>query len=565
MLSELFIENIAVIERATIGFRGGFSVLSGETGAGKSIIIDALSAICGGRVSRDIIRTGQSKATVTAKFEQLAEQIISQMVSLGFDGDELLIKREIFSDGRNVCRINGQPATLSMLKSLGEQLIAIHGQHDGQNLLNEQLHIDYLDELGQLGPQLEDYLVHYEQLLALNRRIKAISMSTAEKQRRRQQISGQIAALSEANVAPGEQDNLLSRRSELSNASRISEQLSLCIDFLSGTGEQNGAGALCGQALSALTVASKYSTEAVKLSARLSEVDVLLSDIESEVKNALEKLEFSQPELERIERRLDLISTLTTRFGTPPDEFSQLENSLSAELSELDGAEEDIEALSEQYMQKRKHLSSLAEKLHKSRKKAADDMQNAIQSELKQLDMPSASFCALVEKVGTTEQAKFTKKGTDTVRFLLSANIGEQLKPLIKVASGGELSRIMLAMKNVLSGSDSQKTTVFDEIDSGVSGRAASKVGEKLYAISRGAQVLCVTHLPQIACLADNQYRIEKNIEAGQTFTSVRPLDNRGRAEELARLAAGLHVTEETMKSALELLKQAENYKNSLT
>ncbi|MBR5244702.1 MAG: DNA repair protein RecN [Clostridia bacterium] len=557
MLRNLYIENIAVIQQADIDFSTGLTVLSGETGAGKSIIIDALSAILGGRVSRDLIRTGQSKACVAGTFADLPEQVLELAREQGFEPEEgqLLIRREMFADGRNQCRINGRPASLSNLKILGEKLVSIYGQHDGQHLLNEQLHLDYLDAFADLGQPLEDYLRQYEALLQLNRRMKALSMSTAEKERRRAALPGRIEELKKANIKPGEQDELLSLRLRLQNGEKITEGLAEAAVCLDGGEQSEGAADLLAQAAKSLSRGARYSAAAEQLETKMRELALLAADLSGELADELSRMEFSPEKLEQTERRLDQIAKLCVKYAVPADGLEEHLASLEQELDALDNLDDNLDELKAQYAEMRAALYEQAGALHDLRCQAAERLSQAIERELHDLDLKNARFRAEVEDLRTENQARFTKKGTDNVRFLLSANAGEDLKPLSKVASGGELSRIMLAMKTVLSAGEQGMAAVFDEVDAGVSGRAAQRVAEKLQAMAKTRQVLCITHLPQIAAVADGHLLIAKTEREGRTFTEVTPLDREGRKREIARIIGGAVITETTLASAEEMLK----------
>lgn len=561
MLRELCIDNIAVIEHAELQLQPGFTVLSGETGAGKSIIIDSLNAILGGRVSRDLIRTGQTKAVVTAVFSGLSQAVAERFAALGVEvaEGELMLRREMFADGRNLCRVNGQTASLQLLKELGVSLVAIHGQHDGQHLLDEQLHMEYLDDFARLGPDLAGYEREFEELLSLNRRMKSMSMSAAEKQRRRDVLAYQINELEQAAVKVGEQDALREKRLALVHAEKISDGLREALALLSGSEEQDGAADQLTQSETALRRCEKFSTGAGELAARARDLALECAALAQDLRTAVGEAEYSPEALEETETRLDLLERLGRKYLTPCDNLPAMLEQMRTELNELDNLEEDLTGLRETYAAKREQVVALGEVLHNKRVAAAEQLRTAVEQQLKGLDMASALFFPEVEG-----GQKFNRRGTDAVRFLMSTNSGETLKPLAKIASGGELSRIMLAMKAVLTAGD-DAVSVFDEIDAGVSGRAASHVGEKLYAISRDRQVLCVTHLPQIAVLADHQYYISKAERDGRTYTSVIPLDRQGRAEEIARLTAGTHITEGTMESAYQLLDSAAQYKYDLT
>ena len=557
MLRNLYIENIAVIQKADIDFSSGLTVLSGETGAGKSIIIDALSAILGGRVSRELIRTGQTKACVAASFTDLAPAVTALCTELGFEPEEgqLLMRREIYADGRNNCRINGRPASLSNLKALGELLVSIYGQHDGQHLMNEQLHMDYLDAFGDMEQALDDYLTQYEELLQLNRRMKALNMSAAEKERRRTALPGRIEELKKANIKPGEQDELLSLRLQMQNAEKIAEGFAEASVLLDGGENSEGAADRLAQAVKALARGARYSAAAEQLESRMRELSLLAADLSGDLADELSRLDYSPEKLEQTERRLDQISKLCVKYGVPADELEEHLASLEAELAALDNLDDSLDELKAQYAEKRAELYEEAGRLHALRLQAGERLAKQIEKELRDLDLKNARFRVEVEDLRQENQARFTKKGTDNVRFLLSANAGEDLKPLAKVASGGELSRIMLAMKTVLSAGEQGMSAVFDEVDAGVSGRAAQRVAEKLQTMAKVRQVLCITHLPQIAAVADGHLLIAKTEREGRTFTEVTPLDREGRKREIARIIGGAVITEKTLASAEEMLK----------
>ena len=557
MLRNLYIENIAVIQKADIDFSSGLTVLSGETGAGKSIIIDALSAILGGRVSRELIRTGQTKACVAATFSHLAPAVTALCSEVGFEPEEgqLLLRREIYADGRNSCRINGRPASLSNLKALGELLVSIYGQHDGQHLMNEQLHMDYLDAFGGMEPALEGYLTQYEELLQLNRRMKALNMSAAEKERRRAMLPGRIEELKKANVKPGEQDELLSLRLQMQNGEKIAEGFAEASVLLDGTENSEGAADRLAQAVKALARGARYSAAAEQLEIRMRELSLLAADLSGDLADELSRLDYSAERLEQTERRLDQISKLCVKYGVPADQLEEHLASLEDELAALDNLDDSLDELKAQYAEKRAELYEEAGRLHALRLQAGEQLSEQIEKELRDLDLKNARFRVDVEDLRQENQARFTKKGTDNVRFLLSANAGEDLKPLAKVASGGELSRIMLAMKTVLSAGEQGMSAVFDEVDAGVSGRAAQRVAEKLQAMAKVRQVLCITHLPQIAAVADGHLLIAKTEREGRTYTEVTPLDREGRKREIARIIGGAVITEKTLASAEEMLK----------
>jgi len=566
MLRSLSIENIAVIEKADIDFEDGFSVLSGETGAGKSIIIDSINAILGLRISRELIRTGAATASVTAYFDRVDRKAIEKARQMGFDchDDTLLIRREMHPDGRNVCRINGKPAVLSMLRELSGMLVNIHGQHDGQHLLDENLHIDYLDAFAGLEGELCTFSEEYDALLQLNRNIKSLSLSKAEKERRIALLTEQTQELDALSLKEGEYQSLLGLRSSLLRAEKMGTALRDALLFISGDEDIAGALTKVSECVKTLAACPGLETEAPNAMPLSREIEALLTDLSSELSSAFFRIEFSPEQLADTDKRLDKIIELSEKHKLEPDQLPKLQRELSSELDALMNSEDNLEELKAQYVERRGRVFALARQLTLKRRTAAEELSALVCHELVQLDMPSARMAAEIESQDSLKGVRFTRKGIDTVRFLLSTNKGESLKPLTKVASGGELSRIMLALKKVLSAGE-VCTAIFDEIDTGVSGRAANKVGQKLYEISRGRQVLCITHLPQIACLADHHYRISKHEDAERTYTKVELLPEEGRKEELSRLISGIHVTAASMKGAADLLEQARAYKQALT
>lgn len=567
MLRSLSIDNVAVIEHADIEFEDGFSVLSGETGAGKSIIIDSINAILGFRVSRELIRTGASSASVSAYFDEVGDEALEKASQMGFAVDDktLTISRQMHLDGRNICRVNGKPAGLAMLRELSGILVNIHGQHDGQNLLDENLHIDYLDAFAGLEKELADFGEKYDALLQLNRNIKSLSMSNADKERRIARLNEDVSQLQKADIKTGEYQELKALRSSLIRSQKAGAALQEAMLLISGDEDTSGALTLVSESIKTLSLCGGLESEAPKILPAAREVEALLSDLSAELSSSFFKLDFSPQLLEDTESRLDLITELSEKHKVDADALPALFNELSSELDLLQNSEDNLEELKELYVKKRGEVYALANELTEKRREAATRMSQLVRDELVQLDMPSANMTAEIETQESPKGVRFTRKGIDTVRFLLSTNKGESLKPLNKVASGGELSRIMLALKKILSAKEPSCTAIFDEIDTGVSGRAANKVGQKLYEISMGRQVLCITHLPQIACLADHHFRISKHEEGERTFTIVEALDEKGRMEELARLTSGINVTESSLQSAAEMLEMGRKYKNSLT
>ncbi|SMC85410.1 DNA repair protein RecN [Papillibacter cinnamivorans] len=555
MLSLLHIENIAVIERADILFEPGFNVLTGETGAGKSIVIDAIGAVTGERASRDLVRTGENCASVSAVFCALPENPFFREIGAESDEDgNLLLQREIFADGRNVCRINGRPVTVSQLRALGSFLIQIHGQHEGLKLLNEQNHLGYLDLFGKTDKELSEYRARYEALAAIEGEIRALHMDEAEKARRTDLLRHQIAELERAELQAGEEEGLEARRNILRNAERITEAVETAHACLSGDEDTGGAASLLAEAERAFTPAARVNGEMAALSEKLTELRYLAQDAAEEIRDLKYGLEFSPEELNQLEGRLALLGKLKKKYGETSEQMLATLQKRRTELEEIEFADDTVRRLEEKREKAAALVKEAAEALSKVRRSAAEVLEGRILSELSQLDMPKVRF-----------EAEFSAKepgaaGWDEVRFLMSANVGEALRPMNKVASGGELARIMLAMKNALADGDGA-TLIFDEVDAGVSGRAAQRVAEKLFQVSRGRQVLCVTHLPQIAAMADSHFSVEKGEAGGRTQTGVSLLDKERRKEELARITGGAQITDITLSGAAELLEAAEAYK----
>lgn len=561
MLSLLHIENIAVIESADIQFDPGFNVLTGETGAGKSIVIDAISAVIGERVSRDLIRTGARAALVSAQFCRLPALAWFADNGLGPDENgELMIQRELQPDGKNVCRVNGRPITVAQLRELGRQLVNIHGQHDGQQLLDPACHLGYLDRFGETGEALAAYGQAYEELISLRRSIRELEMDEAEKSRRMDTLQYQIAELERAQLKPGEDEELTERRNLLRNAGKLAEAVEAAGYALSGGDSEPGAVSLIGSAQGALHTVARISGEMDELSRQLSELYSAAVDAAERVRDLQEGLSFSPGELDELESRLDLIYRLRKKYGSTVEEMLEYLEGCRRELDQIQCADDTIAHLEKRCEAARHKARKRAEALSKARREAAQALQGRIQAELTQLDMPKVRF--QVDFSPKEGELGLDATGMDQVQFLMSANVGEALKPIQKIASGGELSRIMLALKNVLAENDDVTTLIFDEVDTGVSGRAAQKVAEKMADIAGGKQVLCVTHLPQIAAMADTQFSVEKGESQGRTFTAVERLDRDRRREELARLTGGGIRSEAMLRGAEELLARAEEYRS---
>lgn len=548
MLSLLHIENIAVIECADISFDRGFNVLTGETGAGKSIVIDAISAILGERAYRDMIRTGTERASVRAVFTEVPE--FPWFTENGVEYDpETVISREIHLDGKNICRVNGTLVNVTSLHKLGIQLINIHGQHDSAALFDEENHLAFLDAFADNGKLRASYGERYEAVAKLRRQISSLTMDEGEKLRRMENLKYQIAEIEKAELEPGEDDRLDERRKVLQNAEKLSNGMETAVECLYGGEDSDGASGLLAQAEYALARLSRFSDSFAALHDRVSDLMYQVQDAAEEVRDARDSLSYSAEELEQIESRLDVIHKLRRKYGTTCEDILEYLDKAKKELDEIEFADDKLERLKRNLKKAEKEAWDAALALRENRQQAADTMSKRILSELAQLDMPRVQFaCRFTE-------TELTANGADAVAFYMSANAGEALKPLSRVASGGELARIMLAMKNVLAEKDQVATLIFDEVDTGVSGRAAQKVAEKLRSVAAHKQVLCVTHLPQLAALANTHLLIAKSERDGRTYTSVTPLDLEGRKRELARIIGGANITETTLKSAEEMLR----------
>ena len=559
MLSLLHIENIAIIQSADIRFDPGFNVLTGETGAGKSIVIDAISAVLGERTSRELIRTGAKSALVSAQFTgQLPERWLAEN-GLEPDDGELMLQRELQGDGRNVCRVNGRPLTVAQLRELGRQLLNIHGQHDGQQLLDPVCHLGYLDRFGRTGALLAAYQEAYQAVSRLRRQIAGLEMDEAERSRRVDTLEYQIRELERADLKEGEDEELSQRRELLRGAGKLMDALREARFALSGGEEAEGACGLIGQAEGEIRSVARLSPRLGELGEQLTALRCAADDAAEVLRDLEEEMDFSPGELDRLEGRLDVIYRLKKKYGpTVADMLDYLERS-RAELEQIRDADDTIQKLQGELEAALALARKRGEALSAARREAALALQARVQEELRQLDMPKVQF--QTEFVPSPGQEGMDETGLDQVQFLMSANLGEALRPIQKVASGGELARIMLALKNVLAQDDGIGTLVFDEVDTGVSGRAAQKVAEKMADVARGRQVLCVTHLPQIAAMADTHFSVEKGEREGRTYTQVDRLDRRGREDELARLLGGAQLTDALRQSARELLDQAEQYK----
>ena len=556
MLNELHIENIAVIERADIQFTAGLNVLTGETGAGKSIVIDAIGAVLGERVSRELVRRGADRGLVTAVFDAEGVQDWLEQNEIEADG-ELILQRRIGADGKSSARVCGVPVTAAQMKELAALLVDIHGQNDGRQLMDERLHMSYLDRFGSYSEELAAFSAEYGKFRELKKEIAAISMDELEKERLSDSLQYQIKELESAELRPGEEEELNARRDLLRNAEKLTEAID---EAYAGLYEGDGS------ALTMTQNAAYYAQRAAAIAPELeraaksiNDASFLLTDAAETLRDFRDSLDFSPEEYDRMETRLALFRKLERKYGRSPDDLPDYLDECRQKLDDIQYADERLQKLQLALDAQIQHCRDAGLRLRRAREKAARELEARIVAELRDLSMPAVRFA--VDITDVENEQGFDSHGLDQIRFLMSANAGEELGRISKIASGGELSRIMLAMKNVFAAHDPVPTMIFDEIDTGVSGIAAQRVGEKLYAVSRGKQVMCVTHLPQIAAMADSHFWIVKTESAGRTYTEVTALDREGRRQELARLHGGDNVTLTTLASAEEQLEAAERFK----
>lgn len=553
MLSNLQIENIAVIKSASIDFENGFNVMTGETGAGKSIVIDSLNAILGERTSRELIRSGADSASVCAEFQNVGDNVKNELEKLGIEKDDtLIVSRKLTPDGKNVCRINGMPATVSMLKALGVQLVNIHGQLDNQSLLSPETHCSFIDKLAGSGRVLNEFKELYSLYIKKENELKSLNTDVNEKNRRLDILNYQIEEIQKADIRPGEKDELTEKLGFLRNAEKVLDLLHAAYAALNGDGEMPGAADVAADAASKLLSAADYSSDFTETANGVNDAAMNLSAYTEELRDKIYSLDYDPNETERAEERLDVIYRLSQKYGdSEEDILAYLENA-EKERDALSFSDERAEQLRAETEKAYNEALAAAKKLSEIRIEAGKKFSADVERELAFLDMPSVKFI-VNDSVG-----ELYENGIDNIEFLLSANAGEEPKPLSKIASGGELSRIMLAIKCVLSELDDIDTLIFDEIDSGVSGRAALKIAAKMKELSKTHQVICVTHLAQIAAFADEHKLISKEEKDGRTYTCIVSLDYNGRKYELARIMGGLTVTQSILNSAEELLLSAE-------
>ena len=554
MLANLKIENVAVIEKAEVNFTPGFNVLTGETGAGKSILIDSINAILGNRTSRELVRSGAQKACIWATFENIPQSVKKQLEKCGYEvTDDLLLYREINAEGKGSCRVNGMPATAAVVRDISAGLLSIHGQHDSQSLTNPALHLGLLDQYAQNRDLFADYYRRYRELVTVKRQLDALNASEADKQRKIEALTAEIDAIDAAALQPGEEKNLQERKTVITHAQGILDGITAAHLALAGDedGEQPGAADLLGGAVEGLQNSARLDETLAPLSERLNDLYYSARDLATELADRLDAYGFDPGELDMIESRLDTIYRIKQKFGMEVEELLARREAAAAELENFQSSGQKIAELKTQVQALYADAKKAAEALTQSRLKGFTAMNKEMRAALEFLNMPGIRF-ALKHARGP-----LSSHGQDTVEFLISTNPGEDPKPLAKIASGGELSRIMLAFKSALADRDALPTVIYDEIDTGVSGLAAGRIGQLLHQTAAGHQVLCITHTPQVAAFADNQLLIQKNVRDDRTFTEIHTLDMNGRVEVLARMISGDKVTELSLANARELIEKS--------
>lgn len=555
MLSELYIENLAVIEKATIDFSDKLNVFTGETGAGKSILINGINAILGQRVTKDIVRTGTDKAVISALFTDIGDNVLQVLNELGISAEDgqLFLTREIRSDGGSVARVNSRAVNVSVLKAIGETLVTIHGQHDNQILMAPERHIEILDSYAESEALIEDYHSSFRELQSIAKKINKIKTEQSKKEFRMAELADIVEEINALNIHEGEDKEIEAELNISKNAVAISEALYMAKQLLSGDDDTDGAVEMTQRASKSVEGYTDIMTEISPIYDRLSSAAIEMEDISEEIGSLLDSLDIDPKRYDYLNQRSDELRRIMKKYGSELDDvLTTLENSQN-ELDELSGAEQSLDELNKEKERLLAEVSKKAKALSDHRKKAGERFVSQVTEELEFLNMPKVKL-VVQQKTG-----KLTINGMDSIEFLISANLGEEPKPIAKIASGGELSRIMLALKNVIAEKDSIGTLIFDEIDTGVSGRAAQKIGIKLKQISRLRQVLCVTHLAQMAVMADNHLLIEKNIQDDRTVTTVRTLDHEQRKYEIARIMGGENITELMLENAEQYLKDADN------
>ena len=549
MLSSLQIENVAVIQKANVHFEKGLNVLTGETGAGKSILIDSINAILGNRTSKDLVRTGAAKAVIRAAFEDVPPAVLDSLEKAGYERSEaLLLSREITAEGKSTCRINGMPATAAVLRELCGGLININGQHDSVGLLNPARHEGILDAYAQNSAEYQAYYAIYRELVSVKKALDAMITDESEKQRRIDLLSYQVQEIDDAGLTAGEEQTLESRRKVLANASTIRDRIAQCYALLSGGDEAPGAVALLGEASNAVDAAAQLDGELSAGAGQLLDLYYTAKDVAADLIGRLDAYDTNDAELDEIEQRIDLIYKLRRKYGDTVEDILAFGERARKELEMIQSSQERVEHLQKEQRRLYTLAREKAEALTQTRLKAFDELNKRISGTLDFLNMPG------VRMTLRHSRGPLASHGQDSIEFYISTNPGEAPKPLAKIASGGELSRITLAIKNAMADKDAVPTVIYDEIDSGVSGKAASRIGEVLRQSAEGHQILCITHTAQIAALADCHLLIQKNITNERTYTEIHPLDENGRVEALARLISGDHVTELSLANAREML-----------
>ncbi|WP_419048837.1 DNA repair protein RecN [Gemmiger sp.] len=554
MLANLKIENVAVIEKAEVNFTPGFNVLTGETGAGKSILIDSINAILGNRTSRELVRSGAQKACIWATFERIPDSVKKQLEKCGYEAnDDLLLYREINAEGKGSCRVNGMPATAAVVRDISAGLLSIHGQHDSQSLTNPALHLGLLDQYAQNRALFAEYYRRYRELVTVKRQLDALNASESDKQRRIEALTAEIDTIDAAALQPGEEKTLQERKNVITHAQSILEGITAAHLALAGDedGEQSGAADLLGGAVDGLQNSARLDETLAPMSERLNDLYYSARELATDLADRLDAYGFDTGELDQIESRLDTIYRIKQKFGMEVDELLARREAAAAELETFQSSGQKIAELKAQMQALYAAAKEAAEKLTQSRLKGFAAMNKEMKAALEFLNMPGIRF-ALKHARGP-----LSSHGQDTVEFLISTNPGEDPKPLAKIASGGELSRIMLAFKSALADRDALPTVIYDEIDTGVSGLAAGRIGQLLHQTAKGHQVLCITHTPQVAAFADNQLLIQKNVRNDRTFTEIHTLDMDGRVEVLARMISGDKVSELSLASARELIEKS--------
>lgn len=552
MLSQLYIENIAVIRQATIDFQQGFHVFTGETGAGKTILISAINAVLGGRTFKEIIRTGETRATVSALFTEISEELCKKIEVLGYplEDNQLLVQREIDLSGKGQCRLDGRPATAAMLREVCSLLIDIHGQHDNQELLSAEKHLGFLDSYGAYPQEMAAYTAAYERMCECAARLDKLQMDESYKLQRMDILQFQIKEIGDAKLTDGEEERLVEQQKRIRNAERITESLGAVYTLLNGNGEEmRGVLEALEEVSTELDTAAKYLTEFGGYSEKLSDAYYMLEELGSRARDTLEDADFDPRQLDDIESRLDTIYKLKKKYGNSIAEILEYFERISEEYQSLELSDELTAHLQRELDEANLVLHTVAEALTACRLAAAAEFSERVEQELAYLDMAGVRFSI------TRREKPYGPTGADEMEFMISTNTGEEAKPLAKIASGGELARIMLAIKNVLAEKDGIGTIIFDEVDTGVSGRAAQKIGKKLAEVARHRQVICVTHLAPVAACAAHHYRIYKTVEDGRTFTRVEELTRPQRVQELARIMVGENITDSALKSAEEMLE----------